>query len=1395
MIQPDIFYRRFGVRTPPHLVSPLMPAWELFEFPRKAVWHYLSFDNIAVGPQSDEYILRNVSKKIMVEHVTHLTSAIGEPRVTGTSLENIVRDFHMRNKRFRRMMNIAEDLQDETILGIVSYALASHNAKYVRSFYKEYYSWYNIQKTAWDKIRAMTAIDNHQHYLVVGVPQVLPSIQRLQNASKKIDQSNLKFLDSHESMFLLEMWKWIDEDHRKDSMIGEMPQNQLDKINIVFQDGNRWIMMNLGVVNSWRYIKDAKNPDQKQAVKIVPFEMQKRMLRGLMTLMEQRTVTAVDDETAATPEVLKTDDETKTSTEDVTKHQEVEKILSTMDADLKQLEVAEAEAPAEEENTALAQAKAMVGGEVDITAFDNVVTPEQHIRNTCEKLLGDGLMSGRQFNAFTKHLENFQNLPSPDPEVKLKDFIVIPPEDIEIKEPTKINDIVTVPDKSMLESTLLNFDRKYINKIMHKDIASMIVATQKAGFVITNYEVEKREDALGAHEMHTVRISPVEGATSTLRFKLPAVSESGEYAVGGTRYRLNKQRGDLPIRQIAPNRVALTSYYGKTFVTRNEKKVNNYEMWLHDNVMAASLEDEPRITNLKIANAFDHQFAAPRGYSAMSNYFTALKVGRFNLNFDHKERVKLFGEDNIKKYERRGSVLLGLTDTDGILTMDSNNTVYEDVEGSLKPLGSLEQVLGLDASSAPVEYAEVKIYGKTIPVGIVLAYLYGFENLLALLKVKPRRVNAGQRLNLQEHEYAIVFSDETVILSREDRIATMVLAGFREYEKATKNYSVHTFDKKGVYVNVLENYNISARYIREIDLIDKMFVDPITEELLVKMKEPLTFRGLLVRSAELLLKDQHPHSLDHAYMREKGYERFSGAIYTEIVNACREHNSRVGKSNFPVELHPFAIWKRITSDPSVALVNDINPIQNIKEQEAVTFGGVGGRNSRSMTRNTREFHPSDMGVISEATKDSSDVGINTYTTANPNFDSVRGTTKRIDMKNLKMSSLFSTSALLSVGSDHDDPKRVNFVSIQQSHGVACNGYSASAVRTGYEQVLIHRVGEGYGKVADKDGEVIDRNDLCITVKYKDQTTENIPVGRRFGKAADLTIAHELASDYKVGQKFKQGDVLMYNSGFFERDQLNPKSVVWKSGVMVRVALLESRETHEDASSISKSLAEKLVTKTTKVKNIVVGFDQKVSNLVKVGDVVEHSTILCAIEDSTTAGSQMFDTDSLNTLRLLSSQTPQAKVKGVIERIEVFYHGDKEDMHPSLKTIANASDKELAERSRAQGKQAFNGSVDESFRVEGDSLMLDTLAIRVYITSDVPAGIGDKGVLANQMKSVISNVMEHDVTTESGEPIDVIFGAQSIFNRIVTSPFIIGTTTTLLGIVGKKAASIYRNEKP
>jgi hypothetical protein len=244
---------------------------------------------------------------------------------------------------------------------------------------------------------------------------------------------------------------------------------------------------------------------------------------------------------------------------------------------------------------------------------------------------------------------------------------------------------------------------------------------------------------------------------------------------------------------------------------------------------------------------------------------------------------------------------------------------------------------------------------------------------------------------------------------------------------------------------------------------------------------------------------------------------------------------------------------------------------------------------------------------------------------------------------------------------------------------------------------------------------------------------------------------------------------------------------------VRVALMESPLTLEDSSAISKKTADLLRTKTTKPRSIIVDFKQSIRNLVKVGQAVSSEDILCVIEDDTTARHDLFDEESLDTLRLLSAQTPLAKMAGVVERIEVFYHGDKQDMSESLRSVASASDRELSARRKAVGKKVLTGLVDDSHRTDGDPLNLDTLEIKIYITADVAAGVGDKGVFANQMKTVFGTVLENEVTTESGKEIGAIFGAKSIQARIVHSPDIIGTTTTLLSVGAQRVVKAYRGK--
>lgn len=370
-------------------------------------------------------------------------------------------------------------------------------------------------------------------------------------------------------------------------------------------------------------------------------------------------------------------------------------------------------------------------------------------------------------------------------------------------------------------------------------------------------------------------------------------------------------------------------------------------------------------------------------------------------------------------------------------------------------------------------------------------------------------------------------------------------------------------------------------------------------------------------------------------------------------------------------------------------------------------------------------------------------------------------------------------------------RRVSFISIQNGHSIACNGYKQSSVRTGYESVLAQRTSDLFAYAARQDGVVTTRTATSVIVTYADGTKKAVELGRRFGSAAGLTIPHDVISDMKSGTVFKKGDIISYNKNHFEKDWLNPNNVVLRSGILVKTVLYESNQTLEDASSISKRLAKQLSTNTTKIKYVIVNFDNEVRNIVKAKDVVEPETILCMIEEATTSGANLFNEESLNTLRLLSSQTPTAKTKGTVDKVEVFYHGEIEDMSNSLAALASQSDSEIGRKYRSLGKLDFSGRVTDDYRVDGEPLLLNTAAIKIYITGEVPSGIGDKGVFANQMKTVFSEVLEHDMITESGETIDAVFGALSISNRIVNSPFIIGTTNTLLKIIGSRAVKIFK----
>lgn len=974
--------------------------------------------------------------------------------------------------------------------------------------------------------------------------------------------------------------------------------------------------------------------------------------------------------------------------------------------------------------------------------------------------------------------------------------------------PTKIDDIPNVVDKGMLESSLINYDRDYIENVMHKDTANMVLSIQKAGIAVTNFEREEYSDALSKTVDYRIKVSPVHGKESTLSFQLPKVDKNGKYMINGVRYYMRKLRADMPIRKINTHEVALTSYYGKMFVERSQKKVASYDNWITSAIVSDILSENGKIKGAVYGNSYGENQPVPRIYSAIAQTYLELQIDGIHFYFDYQNIEKNFPV-RIRALDR---LPVGKKGTSTIY-MDRNGKLYE---GGDKAIGSIPELIGLNEDDAPSEIVVLRCLGQEIPLGIVLAYMVGLNRLAKYLftgklslehamypetydseisfeadeiqSAYPRRRIKGAKKDTAANEFEVVFADEVWVFPKDRSKASLIFASLNQWRDQLRTVQVAELDDKAYYSPMFMAKGLSNRYLNEIGLIEDMFLDPIAIEVLTKMKEPTNMRDLFIRAAEMLVTDVHKSDLDTSLTLVKGYERMNGAVYKAIVDSVRNYRNKPVSVKTSVDLNPFEVLTAIQKDPSVSLVEDSNVIHNLKEKENMTYSGTGGRSKRAMTRRTRAFHQTDLGVRSEAGVDSGDVGINMFMPPNPNFTSLRGTVQTVDPLKVSPTQLVSTSMLVSPFAEYDDGKRVNFINIQQDHVVAINGGQVMPVRTGYDQVLPQRADDGFSVPAEDDGVVVSISDRVMTVKYKDGRTHAFEIGRWFGRVTGHVVPHEVITDLKVGQKFKKGTILAWNKGFITRDKRDETQCALLSGTIAYVGLWEKNETWEDSSLISPELAERMKTKTTHVRSLFAKFTDSIHNLVNVGEELDIDSVLAIIEDRLTSS---VGSDSFDALNMLSRPSPRANHAGLVERIEVIYFGDKDDMSPSIRKIADKYDRERAKLAKELDRgDALTGEITAPARVEGISVDIDMIAILVYITEERVMSGGDKLVLSNQLKSVTAGEQRGPTYTASElwpgggtRKIELEFSYRAEEARIVHSSIMAGLSTICQEYIG------------
>lgn len=999
------FYLQKGLRTIQSLSAPRFVPSDTLEFPLNSLIHYLPETEVELGIAANHLFLRNVKGQIFAQSFEELAKLEGNPIRTTQQPSVLKAQYQRQYRRIRPIRNFDSADKTESAVLIANYAMLQHLYRYRPNWQTRLFQFNNLYGTLIAEIERIGKSSTRNQFLGIRLDTPIPLRQQFVLAEKALTRQALGFFKNDTQLFLYHLWLWIG-DAREKSLLNALSAETLAKLNLMFIVAGRIVTLNLSVFDEWRMNKAIKG-----AKGIEPKQLQLRFVKFLETLYSLNTAAA------GQTEVVKVNDVTG----------ELETVARIEEDDLQENEELAALTKAAEELEANEELQLVAVAEpepvIDLIEprQDSDVAPfAEGIVRTSESLMEVGIVSAAEHRRFQGLAESYRQIPNPKGSGTLEDLLRIDPEIVGKMPVKQVKDLPFVLDKSMLASSITLRDSTYVNKVMHADYANFIMQAQKTGVAVTGYVIEEVKDAANGYEIHSVRLTPVAGAPSTFRFKVPIVNDQGVFVANRVKLKLRSQRADLPIRKVAPNKVALTTYYGKVFVVRSTKKVDDYADWLLRNVAAAvetGVVKEP-----KYGRVFQHERTQPRIFSTLAQRYRSFELQGIEFIFDLKELEARLGEKQLNAALSRGEAPCAFKGGKlyGQLT-DSGDLA---VEGS-DEITSIEELAEFNLSKAPVDLVDLRFMGKDVPVGVVLGYYLGLSQLLRMLKVRYRTVARGARMELLPDEFAIRFADHSLIIPRDNQLACMLLGGFNTYHKQIANYTLESFDQKDVYGAVFDRAGLTARFLREIDLMHDLFVEHIAEELLRKMGEPTTFKGLLYRASELLLNDTHPKEIDGAYRRERGYERIPGHVYTALVRGLRQYKAKPVTSKAQVDISPNEVWQEIQTDSSVCIVEDSNPIQNLKEKENTTFSGTGGRSERSMVRSTRAFHKNDLGVISEATVDNGTVGVTAYLTANPKLADLRGTHQAQTFDPNDPTSVLSTSALISVGTTHDDMKRVS----------------------------------------------------------------------------------------------------------------------------------------------------------------------------------------------------------------------------------------------------------------------------------------------------------------------------------------------------------------------------------
>ena len=546
-----------------------------------------------------------------------------------------------------------------------------------------------------------------------------------------------------------------------------------------------------------------------------------------------------------------------------------------------------------------------------------------------------------------------------------------------------------IPDDSMLTSSVINLDEQYMTKLFQRDMSQVITSFSKNGLYLTDFEVTPQIDELNRVAHYRLTYENAQGKRSTVKYKFPIIDKDGTFTINGITNRMKKQQVNTPICKISPTRVSLAASY-KTLVERNTTKAHSFKDFITKYI--DKVNKDKQVIETKLGGRV-YTDRLPYEYTTLGSRYKSLRIGNNLISFDYKNRETLSKDPKAIKLESQYGVLVGKVvgkpNEMLYIGMDNNVRKVNIVSNDELEITSITDIIA-DNTDVLVpmvsEWTELKILDQKIPIIFILSYRYGLMEALKRLKIDYRLYDKGVKVENLPTDIVIKFNNKTLVVNRYPIQHSQILAGMLTYK--TNKIDIEEFESANVYYDLLLSKRISTNYIKGIDRFFELFLDPITKDVLQQMGEPTNITDLLIRASGLLATEDYiePASMRNHMIRT--YSRMNSVLYDEMARKLAEHRSQNRSDKFSI--NPEAVFQRIAQDQAVGIVEDINPVHNIKDKTGYTHTGVGGRTATSFVDRDRKYPKDGVGIISEATPDSGKVALTAYTSMDPRIANLRG---------------------------------------------------------------------------------------------------------------------------------------------------------------------------------------------------------------------------------------------------------------------------------------------------------------------------------------------------------------------------------------------------------------------